>query len=569
MHKHFLLIVSITLIAIAESNNGEPDLNAIFGNKNQSAVAVSDEPDLDSIFGELENEEDSDSPDLGSIFSMDDDSNEPELPDIFNEDTELMEMESEFPWYIAPMDSPPSNVFNQLYYYLDYGPRYIQHYITKGPNTLLEYVEAETGIPFQAKEHPLEISGFAEARGGIRTQNPKNQKYASIGELRAQLEAHKTFEWSIFDKIKYVTWKTTTFNFKGDIYGDFVTTDVGFDFREGNVEFSPFSFLDVKIGRQILTWGTGDMLFINDLFPKDWKSFFAGRDVEYLKAPSDALKLSAYSKILNLDVVWVPLFNPDRYIDGQRFSYWNPMLDKRVGRDNQLSTDLPNSWFRNQEWHVRAYRNIEILDKPYQLAAYYYNGFWKSPAGYNPENGNMTFPRLTVYGGSVRGPVWKGIANMELGYYDSTEDRRGSDPFVENCQIRWLAGYELNMEQFIGRTIGQDLTIGTQYYAEWMMNYGRYRHNTPPGMNPKDEYRQIITLRATKLLFDQNLELSFFAYFSPSDIDSYLRPHISYKITDYWTVDLGANIFVGKEAHTFFGQFVRDSNIYMGLRFSF
>ena len=53
--------------------------------------------------------------------------------------------------------------------------------------------------------------------------------------------------------------------------------------------------LDVKLGRQVLTWGTGDLLFLNDLFPKDWVSFFAGRDDEYLKAPSNTLRATQYN----------------------------------------------------------------------------------------------------------------------------------------------------------------------------------------------------------------------------------------------------------------------------------
>ena len=35
---------------------------------------------------------------------------------------------------------------------------------------------------------------------------------------------------------------------------------------------------DLKIGQQVLTWGTGDYVFLNDLFPKDYQSFFSGRD---------------------------------------------------------------------------------------------------------------------------------------------------------------------------------------------------------------------------------------------------------------------------------------------------
>ncbi len=48
--------------------------------------------------------------------------------------------------------------------------------------------------------------------------------------------------------------------------------------------------VNLKIGRQVFTWGTGDYLFINDLFPKDYESFYIGRDDEYLKRPSEAVK---------------------------------------------------------------------------------------------------------------------------------------------------------------------------------------------------------------------------------------------------------------------------------------
>ena len=44
----------------------------------------------------------------------------------------------------------------------------------------------------------------------------------------------------------------------------------------------------------MLTWGTGDLLFINDLFPKNWKSLAIGRDDEYLKDPSGAVKASFF-----------------------------------------------------------------------------------------------------------------------------------------------------------------------------------------------------------------------------------------------------------------------------------
>jgi hypothetical protein len=79
----------------------------------------------------------------------------------------------------------------------------------------------------------------------------------------------------------------------------------------------------------------------------------------------------------------------------------------------------------------------------------------------------------------------------------------------------------------------------------------------------------LLTLRLTKLLMNQDLTLSLFTYWSPNDRDSYLRPHVSYKITDRWTVDGGANIFLGEHRYTEWAGYKPDSNVYVGLRYSF
>jgi hypothetical protein len=102
-----------------------------------------------------------------------------------------------------------------------------------------------------------------------------------------------------------------------------------------------------------------------------------------------------------------------------------------------------------------------------------------------------------------------------------------------------------------------------------MTDYGDYRRALPPGSKRTDEDRHVITLRLTKLMMKQNLTLSLFTYYSPSDKDAYLRPKAHYKVTDNWAVEMGGNVFIGEDDHTFFGQFEKNSNIYAGTRFSF
>lgn len=404
--------------------------------------------------------------------------------------------------------------------------------------------EAETG-ELEGRDFPLVFHGFWEARGGIRLlDDPAQPRDAILGETRLQLET-------------YYEWKRIAIEYTGDLLLDGVLEETDFDLRRLRVTGRVGERLDFSVGRQVLTWGTGDLLFINDLFPKDWQSFLAGRDVEYLKAPSDALKLSWFGDAINIDLVYTPQFEPDRFITGERISYYNPLFGMRSGRDGQVTFDAPSGWFQDDEIAVRAYRTIGSTE----VAVYAYDGYWKSPAGQQFIPMQATFPRLSVYGASIRGTFAGGIANAEIGYYDSRDDSSGRNAFVDNGEFRLLLGYE--------RELAKEFTGAVQYYLVHMLDYDAYRDTLPFFITPRDENRHVLTVRLTKLLMDQDLELSSFLFYSPSDGDAYWRPSVSYKITDDWEISAGGNVFFGESDHTFFGQFQNNSNVYAGLRYSF
>jgi hypothetical protein len=380
---------------------------------------------------------------------------------------------------------------------------------------------------------PKSLAGFWEARAGIRAQDDPHQKDASIGETRLQLRCDLPGDGVAF---KLVT----------DFVCDPVADDYSVDLEEG-----------VKLGRQINTWGTGDQLFINDLFPKDWHSFFIGRDDEYLKAPSDALKAAFFSDVANLDVVYMPRFDADRGIDGRRISYWNAGIGRAAGRDAPMVADKPDDWFEDDEWALRLFRNVGA----YEVALYGYDGFWKSPGGSDPETGRALHPRLHVFGASSRGPAAGGIVSVEGGWCRSGDDDEGDDPFIRNSELRGLVGFE--------REIAPDLTGGLQYYVEHMLDYDAYKASLPADALAADELRQVVTVRLTRLLMNQNLKLGLFVFYSPTDDDAYLRPNANYKVDDYWTVEVGGNVFLGKRDDTFFGQFQDANNLYVSVRYGF
>jgi hypothetical protein len=387
-----------------------------------------------------------------------------------------------------------------------------------------------------------DLHGYGELRSGFRTRNDPHEKDLSVMEARLQLELSVSDPW--FD-----------FKYKGDAWADGITEQGEYDTRELWIFSRPVDFLDVKVGRQVLTWGTGDLVFLNDLFPKDWRSFFIGRDAEYLKAPSDAVKLGIFTDIASIDLVYTPRFDPDRFITGEYVSYWNNRLKRRAGRDARVSADKPGHWFRDDEIAVRLYRNIS----GYEFAAYGYRGYWKTPAGRTPA-GVATFPPLNVYGASARGGIGKGIGNIEFAWYQSVDNESGRNPLANNSEMRYLIGYT--------EEIGRDFSAGLQYYVEQLLDYGEYRQHGN-GMPGRDHFRHVITVQLTKLLMNQNLKLSLSGYYSPSDRDTYLRPNIQYKYSDRISLETGANVFIGDCPDTFFSQFRNNTNIYSAVRYSF
>lgn len=293
----------------------------------------------------------------------------------------------------------------------------------------------------------IEFASALDVRGEFRMSEAPVQDDTSLGEARLQLEAGIQGDVSIL--------------IKADLLYDIVPSSRGndlerghgwIDLREANIHLSPTDWMDAKAGRQILTWGKGDLLFINDLFPKDWQSFFVGRKNDYLKSPSDAVLLSVFPGFLdNLDIAYTPRFDPDRFITGQGISYWNPILGHPAGENDVVEADVPDEWFDEAEISVRAARTIGNVETD----IFFYDGFWKSPAGLDPTRGVPVFPELSVYGASCQGSFADGILTLDAGYYNSRDDSAGDDPFVPNSEIRGLLGYE--------KEVAHNLIVGMQY----------------------------------------------------------------------------------------------------------
>lgn len=316
---------------------------------------------------------------------------------------------------------------------------------------------------------------------------------------------------------------------------------------------------DVKAGQQVLTWGTGDYVFINDLFAKDWQSFFNGRDDEYLKAPSFSVKASGYfANDVSIDLVYTPTFTADTHIQGDYFSYFQPMFAMQNGIDNghsseNFSTDDSDI---NGEYAAR----LSWKQGSREWAGYLYHGAEKTPSSAN-SMGQPKYSPLTVAGASVITNLAGGLFKAEYGYYYSHDDTSGTNPFISNSQQKFLLGYE--------RELITNLTGSVQWYLEHTEDHQQLMAKSPWPQWENKENRQLITGQLHQRLMQDKLVLRWFGFYSPTDKDSFQKLKLSYQWSDQLTVGVAANIFSGESPHSFFGQFETASNMAVNLRYYF
>ncbi|UCG61448.1 MAG: hypothetical protein JSV52_14190 [Candidatus Zixiibacteriota bacterium] len=401
--------------------------------------------------------------------------------------------------------------------------------------------------PSQAE---VTLDGFLQGLYGARLDedNPTSTEHTA-SETRLQLRAeHFGDRAEFFGRLDFV-WDGSD------------TVEYDWELREGYLKFRLGKYFDFKVGRQILTWGTGDLIFINDVFAKDYRSFFIGRDDQYLKAPQNAIRAEFYHDIGSLSLVWTPRFEANRLPTGRRLSYFNPMAGDIVGTglgdEFYFDPPLPEPKFENGEIATRFQRTVGNFN----AAVYFYKGFYKNPMAMDIASMTAFYPILNVYGASMRGAAMGGILWLEGGYFDSREDKDGDNPFIPNSSLTGMVGFE--------RQVAANLTVNGQWQFDYMTDYDIYKAQQPEGVFVRDEVKHLFTSRVTKRLNMETVTLSGFVFYSPSDEDAYIRLSAEYKYTDEITLMAGGNIFDGNYANTDLGRFAINDNAYVKITYGF
>ncbi|AWB67941.1 hypothetical protein C2869_16590 [Saccharobesus litoralis] len=383
------------------------------------------------------------------------------------------------------------------------------------------------------------ITGYVEIALGQRFKRDTVIKQKqTLGDIKLHLNWQHLLTNSLFDGSRFIS--------KADIYYDQVQASSQIDIRELSWQTSLHKLgqqgqnWDLKMGKQMLTWGVGHYVFINDHFAKDWQSFFAGRDDNNLKLASTAVRLSGYYSFANIDLVWLPKMQADHYINGEIFSFYSGAQQQNIAP--RLTANQPS----DGELAIRLSKQIGSND----IAIYGFDGYSKSPEAIDFQ-GKPAFYKIRSLGASLISPLANGLFKSEYGYHDHSQNSPIENQFISLAQSnqQWLIGYE--------QEIKANLSLALQFH--WRNAIGNDTTN---------QNRKQITVNTRWQNSMQTLTVDWFQFYELQEHDNYSRLTMHYQPNDQWHYKIGLNHFLGKP-ETFFGQFENASNYYASIQYLF
>ena len=277
-------------------------------------------------------------------------------------------------------------------------------------------------------------------------------------------------------------------------------------------------YWDIRVGKQIVTWGVADGLRVTDLIsPMDYTEFLA-QDYDDIRVPVGALRVRYSRESWSLEAIAVP--RPEFFILPT-----DPANPWSVGI---LPAEIrPDPLLKNMEYGSRLCFFLGGVD--FSLMAL--RTWSKMP---ELQADHIGYHRLTVIGGDLSIPFGAFVFRGEIA--DNIDDD-GNHQGNALAGLDWYPGADWNLS------------------AQFNHTFGAGEHNS------------LATLRISKTLLDNALTLSTFAYIDARDGGIFNRLSADWAATDQIHALLGYDYF-----HADIGMFVRyahNSEVWIKLKYCF
>lgn len=381
------------------------------------------------------------------------------------------------------------------------------------------------------------VKGFIDTYHAIRTASPGDWM-ASRSRVRGELTLEKD--------------NAGMFVSANAVHNSLLKDQSGFFLREAYLYYGK-SGVDIRAGRQIVTWGVADAMRITDIIsPMDFTEFLT-QDYDDIRIPVNGIRVRYTRPKWSAEAIMIPVSSFYELSTDNA----NPWAVGLLGVTVPYSINIdntPKKLFKNMEYGGRIGAYLSGVDfNLYALRTWNKMPvFRKTIAADGSLSCDGEYRRMTMLGADLSVPLGKFVVRAEAAEYLG----EAQDPVV-NADV-------------VTRNSTNAL-IGVDWYAgnDWQLGL-QYSHKYISGdMSGISSCRNagMATVRISKDLLHSTLSLSTFAYIDVANGGVYNRLSADYGLTDQIHALLGYDFFHAEKGQ--FAMYDRNSEVWIKLKYSF
>jgi len=291
-----------------------------------------------------------------------------------------------------------------------------------------------------------------------------------------------------------------------------------------------FKRVDLRLGKQILAWGRADGINPTDnLTPRDYRVLLPLEEDQ--RFGTWGARLDTYlSQALTLEMFASTFFEPARF----------PL--PTGGAD--VVIQQPGHSVRNGEVGVK----LNKVSGAFDWSVSYYRGYSLLPTVASADSVfQLYYSRMQVIGADCARNYGRFGFRSEFAYV-LPQDHPSADPNATRARLFWVSGLD--------RTFLENLNLNLQFFLRWMPRYQK-PGDLPDGtarvaseLNAIIDGQEVraspgITFRVSNQWLNNTLRAEILSLINLARGDYYLRPLITYDVSDRTRVLFGANLYGG------------------------
>jgi len=353
--------------------------------------------------------------------------------------------------------------------------------------------------------------------------------------------------------------------------------------------------LDLRLGKQQVVWGTADGVRILDIVnPLDYREWTLK---DYIDTRIPLWMFNAEGKLLmngQLQLLLIPDYEPNYYApSGAPFTLRTVRLGAEAAEkvttatiDQKPAHDFEHTkiglrWRNIIEGHAFEY-TLNYLHT-YDFASSYY---LRQP---NATANTRRAEQIDVFGGTFSKTITEGVIvpglakgwtlRGEFAFIKGGAMNYGkSGAIIPGLGIDGSISGTVDVDQY-NYVLGFDKSFFTnwqfsfQFIQMWALNKEKFNKSLYTLLNgatrgPLDKQETILSLMLATDFMHERLKPQILILYG-DDNDWRISPKVSYEISDQWLATAGVHIFEGKEIYLNGGQFDKNDQVFLELKYTF